>query len=297
MFIIIMKKAIIGFILGLVVGSIAIYSLTPSQVEQEEKNHNTLSSAANNLKLELNDYIRIQNADEKLRRAEEILGKVMVLFLANVAMQFEPEVVNYFDKPAQVDTNREVPQAVQAPKDKMFGMPTTVKEVIPRSTGNSYMDLNLTLGNLPREFEGKLNLLSTSTIKKPAIYYATATSITSIKTYELVSGTFKGQLYILTGKDKGLVDQVVLESDLQVKDKQLDGTFKVSLTRDGEDYSVNRGNGSNRFMKILDFKKKEILLNVSPSSFFQVYPVGESELFGNYYKNNEHVGVIKLTRD
>jgi hypothetical protein len=292
MFIGIMKKIILGFILGLIVGSLSVYLLNSAPVKETADSTKAFSSAAQNLKLELNDYVRLESSDEKLRRAEEILGKVMILFLANIAIHFEPETIDYFDAPKSIEV------AVKAPlPSNTIEIETPPKENPPTISKLNYIDSELSMDNLPRHFEGKLGFLSKSTLKEPFKYFSSAKAINSAAIYNKVSGLFKGDLYILRGKMKGFVDQVILDIDFQVEPEKLKGTYELSLSRDGVPYSVNRGRGNNRQVKTLDSKNGEILLEASPSSFLQVYPVGDSELFGNFYDNGKFLGIVRLVRN
>lgn len=289
----IMKKLlsifILGFILGAIITSVLLKPGAPenSNIVGKTYSPKDMANAADSFKLELNDYIKINKSDEKLKRAEEILGKVILLFLANIAIHFEPEVIEYFDGPKPKNLSKK-PLKIKSQNLPAF---KKVKKT------NLYYANKTPFNQLPQAFEGKINFLSKQILKEPFEVFSKTKAIVKPKDYEKIAGFFSGDLIFLKGKNKGQVDQVLLESDFGIMDGSLKGSYSISISRDGEEYSRNNGSGTNRQIKLLSWERGEYLLEVSPSSFFQVYSVGDNELLGNFYENNLYLGVVRLIRE
>ena len=254
-----------------------------------------LNTSFENLSNELNDYTRLSSASEKLRKAEEILGKVMVLFLANVALKFEPEVEEYF---LEVNSNQKS-RTNLGEKDqgnengKIIIQP---EEKVNQIQNDLYVQQELDTRLIPRELEGKVEGLRSRVLKSPQSEFFKAKKIETHLEYSDLAGDFSGHLFYYFGKRKGQTIDMKFSSHLEEIDGKLQGDYLLILSERGEIFSRNAGSGNNRQIKKAT-SKKEFFLEVSPSSFIQVFTMSSGDLIGNFYEDNQFLGQFRLTRD
>ena len=92
------------FVIGILIGKylfskheVVIQKETIAIKSNDGKKLNSISNAFFNLsQKEILEYTKLKDAKKKYEKADEILGKVILLFLANVQMRLKPEVEDYF---------------------------------------------------------------------------------------------------------------------------------------------------------------------------------------------------------
>ena len=284
---------IIVFLIGL--GSGYFISSTNKPAPQVKVAECPLNTSFENLSNELNDYTKLLSASEKLRKAEEILGKVMILFLANVALKFEPEVEQYFLN----DKSHQSPKTNLDEKDSRGeNVNITIQPVgkVIQLQKDPYTQQEFDARLIPRELEGKVEGLKIRVLKSPQSEFFKAKKIETRLEYSDLSGDFTGHLFYYFGKRKGQTIDMKFSSHLEEVDGKLQGDYLLILSERGEIYNRNAGSGNNRQIKKAT-SKNEFYLEVSPSSFIQVFTVSSGDLIGNFYEDNQFLGQFRLTRD
>ncbi len=275
-----MKKMILPLIVGIVIG----YFLSGQTNQKPKLSENN----ADEIALDLQDYVRLQNLEDKYKKADEILGKVMLLYLANIAARLDEPSTAYFSKPHEERTH--LPEKVRDDSEEKEIAKVERPEVVARekvSTTPESISEDLVFG--PGDFKKEIKKL-----EKPNVEQALSNPIKTLKLYRRIKGVFTGQIRYEAGKFKGQTHRIELESDFVEEDDQLKGTYYLGMSQDGDYYSENRGSGGNRGIRLSP--KKEYILEASPTSFIQVIPKGRNRLIGFYYENNKFTGTVKLER-
>lgn len=283
-------KIIIPFIslfIGIVVGA-KFFSTTETikevQINPEikiEKNNKSFITAATNISnVDLLEYTKLKTMKEKYEKADEILGKIILLFLANIQLEMDKDVKKYF-------TSSDRPE---------LGLKEKKKEslkVIPNPFEVSIKEKSEVIDN--EEFSDIESKTTKFNLKEPYAFYKNAKSATELKDIFRVYGKFEGELYITKGKNKGIIDSIHIDIKLMQVGNTLKGDYISELRRSGVPYSTNRGSGENKQVKLISKPKKHLLLEMSPSSFLQIFPSNESEIIiGRFYDNDEYMGLVRL---
>jgi hypothetical protein len=283
-------KIIIPFIslfIGLVVGA-KFFSTTETikevQIKPEikiEKNKKSFITAATNISnVDLLEYTKLKTMKEKYEKADEILGKIMLLFLANIQLEMNKDVKKYF-----TSSDRQKLRFEEKKKEP-------IKVVISPFESSSKDDLGKIENEDFSDIESKTSKFN---LKEPYAFYKNAKSATDLKDIFRLYGKFEGELYITKGKNKGIIDSIHIDIKLMQVGNKLKGDYISELRRSGSPYSTNRGSGENKQVKLINKPKKHLLLEMSPSSFLQIFPSNESEIIiGRFYDNDEYMGLVRL---
>lgn len=221
-------------------------------------------------------YAEATTPDEKLRAAEALYGKMMVLFLANLGMELKKsEPIKEIPLPEEA-TAKETPLRETSPVVK--SAPVCPPCARDQEEKKAAADKKLTPAD---KFEAspyipKLNALLRN-----------------------MRGVFVGKLNHFAGQRKGKADTALIEVNLSEQDGKLNGGIAVILTDEAtqEPYSRNRGNGGNKTIRFNE-KERIVYVEASPDSFFS-FPAREfngNEVTGDYYENKILVGKAILFR-
>ncbi len=293
------------FIVGLFSGA-HFFSKTIRVKEFQNISASTSNEGINLKKLErsiqkltdddLIEYAQLTEMKAKYEKADEILGKIMVLFLANIHLEINKNVKDYF-------VHNKRPKLKTLPSHPLSETTNLKKTNIgPEVITDPFKDWDKSHFNKIESEEFEIVEIKTSKfeLKNPYQFFKSAKDAKSIKELGLISGKFEGDLYITKGKNKGKIDKVVLDINFHQERNKLIGQYFVEISRDGKPYSTNRGSGDNGQAKIVKKPKRHYLLEASPNSFFQVFPESsrnnQSNLFGKFYDDDEYIGLVKLYR-
>ena len=117
---------------------------------EDEKNWKELKEKLQGITSEqIREYLRTQNADEKLRKADEILGKIVAAMVANIGLRLENKEVEAFNSPGSVQPAENQPKA--APVAAQAEMVTST--TLPINSKRILMQLNQQAKNARTEEE------------------------------------------------------------------------------------------------------------------------------------------------
>ncbi|MFZ4714655.1 MAG: hypothetical protein ACOYL6_13130 [Bacteriovoracaceae bacterium] len=231
---------------------------------------------------ELRNYAMAQEAKEKLQAADELYGKVVLLFLADLNLHMDlpqtaKETVWKEDEQEKIEEEKAKPIVVGAldtsPLAGLKKMSQTVREELaPESklTG-------------PKKTVENFKLSAYSNKMNPMV--------------RRLMGDFRGQLKLESGKKKGQTHGVHLNFDFLMKDKKLDGMALVELIDNkGEVYSTSSGDGSNRNIRQSADDPNLFFIECSPDSFFTVNMKSYPKLRGQFFESDEYRGTVFLQR-
>ncbi len=263
-------KFALGLILGLLVASSFFLTQKKSVPETTKKEFQVFTEA------EAKKFAEATDPASKLRAAEELYGKMMILFLANLGLELQKS------RPVEMT----LPEAV------------TEKEIVARpeiaiATRTECAPCSLSGTSAPKKEEKPDVKLTTAEKFRSAPYFNALDPQVS-----KIIGVFQGRLTNFAGTRKGKVDGVLIDVDLVAKEKQLDGSIQVILTDENNTpYSRNRGKGGNKSIRY-NQKEKMVYVEASPNSFFsfRLNEFSDSRVRGEYYEDNILVGRAVLLR-
>lgn len=289
--------ALVTLILGVFIGKFAfstneviIRTETVPIKSQKDKQLDALSEDFYNLsQAEFRDYIRLKDESKKAEKAEEILGKVILLFLANVQMKMSDDVKSYFEKP-KISKQIELPSKTEPLRKNEKGIWKSSKLEVYI---NEYKEAK-PLGVKDSEFVDVEKQLPVEIIS-PYAYFKKAKPIKEYDEVQKFNGSLSGIMLVTSGKKKGQRHAIELNIAFSDDNGKISGTYESKISYGGDLYSHNRGHGSNG--KIRRAAKGLYLLETSPNSFIHLRYISDRDGFsGKYYDDDEFRGLVKLYR-
>jgi hypothetical protein len=221
---------------------------------------------------EAKNFALQRDADAKLKAAEELYGKMMLLFLANLNVKSSHEFVAVEKPVTEVDKS----------------------EVIVTERGSPDPSETVEVVSTPAAETKPKNEIQTA----EQIYdkFRSAHYVESFKNKEKrLLGHFLGILNFLRPSDRK--DSVVMQFDLVQDGNKLSGNTLVVMTDpNGKEYSRNAGNGGNRAIKINSDEVNSYYVDASPTSFFILSFKKFPRISGQYFEKGKLIGNINMKK-
>lgn len=222
------------------------------------------------IQTEAKKYAEATDADAKLKAADEMYGKIMLLLLAEVGTRARPEA----SKPVLIN----LPDKTECPP--LIAPETTVTSVsTPESPPVA-----------PVASEKKLK--PEEVAKENWAKYATTPYL----------DTFQGKDRRMLGRFEGVLqranreDTIVMQFNLIETKKEITGETFVTMTDpNGKEYSRNAGNGGNRSIKSAD-SENGYYIEASPSSYFLINLKHYPQISGKYFEKGKFIGDVQLRK-
>lgn len=284
---------IIGFILGFYLGG-EDESLKESKTDTtkivSEKISPKISSSLNSeiekmTHEELQEYIQLKDMKAKYEKADEILGKVILLFLANLGTKVPSNVQHYF---AQGNPKRNYiePEAITVAKKEQKGPELFLNEKKKKINIDIFKKIN------EEEFAKRHVRLSDIEIDNALIEFNSLKPVDSLNKLKYLLGVFEGEIYFFNGRYANQTHQMSLDVDLVEKDNKLNGAYSLKISNQGKVYSHNRGGGDNRQIRF-SIKSRCYFLEVSPNEYLCVRKLDDDygSISGKFYQDNKYIGI------
>ncbi len=233
------------------------------------------------------EYLQIKDLKQKYEKADELLGKIMLLFLADVGFR------------AQKSTPIEVVEAApQTPAIAASSEVTPSAPVEKKSTNlNDKGAVIRSMGSEKRIIDALENVI----IENPKLEAAQG-NVPNRQQVKLLEGRYVGTVSFLDSKRGSL--SVVWDLAPDYSKKGLSGTFNLSIHGPGTN-SESSGRGDIDSVVSLAQDPNGFIVNgCGGSCYMQLYYNNRSEQFyGNYYEvpkdtqsKAQRVGIVKLGR-
>lgn len=129
-------------------------------------------------------------------------------------------------------------------------------------------------------------------LKDPVLYFARSTHIKTFSKIKHLSGDYKAELFRITGKNKGRIDQVSMFINFQIKgEASITGDFKLKISHDGNIYTNSSGSGGNGNIRI---NNNSIIIEAGPGRFFH-FKKGKINN-ANFYEEGKLTGFARFTK-
>jgi hypothetical protein len=254
------------FLAGLLIGALLSSFFFYKKPEPPKTSEEVISKFRDLSENEGRNYAEAKNAEEKLKAADALYEKMMMLFLAELALNMRP--IHKVD-PAMID------QVI--PKEETLAESSNSSQVFP-----------------PTQM-AEINKKLTPSLKSLQEYKESSLVTKLDRRSRKVIGTFEGTLHHTYGAHKGRVDRVSVTLDFtQTKNNEIDGTASVILSDpDGYEYSQASGKGGNSSLRIHPTQNDLVFIDASPTSFMSL---NTSNLRGTFTDKGETIGTIILRR-
>jgi len=293
-----MSKTLISILIAFALG-FASHRIFSNQEESSKDKEaiakcESLNEAKSNLiSLSQNDYleyIKIKDLKQKYEKADELLGKIMLLFLADVGFRLQKsEPVEVAAAPVPSATA----QVVVAASNAESSAPADKRPTNLTNRGASIRSL----GTEKRI----LDALDVVIIENPKLEAAKGITPNRRQT-KLLEGRYVGTVSFLDGKRASL--SVVWDLNPDYSKRGLSGTFSLSIHGPGQNSESNGRGDIDSIVSLAEDPNGFLVNGCGDRCYLQLYYNSRSDQFyGNYYEapkgtqsKAERLGIIKLSR-
>lgn len=301
---------VLGFVSGLILRphilpptSVSV-SAVKSQANQDD------SQTLNVLTPEMiEDYYRLQSLEDKYKKADELLAKIIVAFLHDLGFKLSQEAQLLVEKSARGESSSLVPSSNLSESIKF------AKQINSRAE-DSTVELANNNSNAKNKWSNQESALDQVQTANQALEFLEKVKIDNLDDELKTSSTFKNSQQLLesiNGKYEGTADvfysakarnlQIEIDMDLRMNQNLLRGRSQVKLSENGRVFSNSTDRGEPKNLREFSKESVDLMIRASPSIIFQVYYLKNSDSFiGNVYRldgeeiNYQYVGTLKLFR-
>ena len=269
---------------------------TPTPVEntQDINAKNKLQALTDE---QITEYYTLKNDTERLKKADEILAKMMTIFLHDLGLRISRQMQE--DSTAALSRTPE-PQNYKAAETAPPPQASPPPEVA-KTNLNTLRKIESTRHDIINESD-KANFLEQTKIQN------FDDALKSAKSYSNRTGT----LVALQGQFLGIATVTIAKKirawgvdlflDGNVNGNNFNGTAHIKISENGKVFSNSRDRGSLRSFKELN-NSDALLIRASPTVYFQMYLLkGHDSMIGNVYQRNtedepyQRIGTVQLNR-
>jgi hypothetical protein len=260
------------YVAVLFVGIILGYFLQPKPQVETKLTPEVSNKFQNLIDNEAKDFALQKDADAKLKAAEELYGKMMLLLLANLnlksAHQFVPAEKPIVEvEKTEVIVNEKRPAHSSERVETVATAAPSLKQKKEKQTAEQIYD-NFRSAHYVENFKSKERRLL---------------------------GHFIGMLNHLSPSDRK--DSVVMQFDLVQEGNKLSGNTLVVMTDpNGKEYSRNAGDGGNRAIKLNSNEVDSYYVDASPTSFFILSFKKFPRIKGQYFEKGKLIGNVQMKK-
>lgn len=290
---------ILLFALGLFLGT---SYLRPAQQAKSPVPSSGLEKLQSLAEGDLEDYYRLRTMEERYAKADEILGKIMVIFLADLGLHVSKQAQEAAQNRAVItERGSEPPKVVPVAAPASLAMPTLEERSRPLLDRLNLNERGLLQARDERSVDGLLRRVKLSD-------FGTALSASKgfsnrADTLGSLNGGFEGRTRVrLEGKNEAWY--VHLEVAAAMQNKKLAGQVRTRLLKDGKVFSDSNSNGDNlEVFREFSGDSAALLVKVNDKLFLQAYYLKELDMLAtNIYRRGseaegfEHIGSAQLKR-
>jgi hypothetical protein len=283
----ILVGALLAFALGVAVG--AAYFWKPAAAPEQTLAPELQAKFQQLTEKDLEEYYQLKTEKEKFAKADEILGKIMTIFLADLGLHASPAAIDASHR-RFTPAPDEIPAApdVRANNRVMAPPPPAPPPQGAENKGpgsHEWRQLESHLANAREDSEAD-PLLKKLQLTDPSAVISSSSRLTNPTLIRQLNGTFAGNAAVkYNGQDHQW--QVTLELQGSLAKGQLTGTSRFVLTENGHNFSTSNGKGSQSAYHEIPDDPSTILLQAAPNVLMQLYFINDlNQLGGNVYRRD-----------
>lgn len=274
----------------------------PDDVLERANKYTALQNKFSDLaEIDFDEFLRLKTLEEKYRKADEILGKILLIVLADLGLKLSPEKVAFAKnatEPKQAPSLQPVPNVTT----RLAPTPTVAPAIASSGINSPWVQAEARLKNLKNDQDIDAFLKAA---KIPDLMFALRQSkhpTTLDETMKSVNGRFEGE--VIHNNGTGRRFHMVLSATLRQGKEGLRGRSDVELWENGKRISRATDRGDVQAFRQFPSGSETLILKASPVHYFQLYHLADQDEFiGNYYekaKNDETTfdlkGTVRLQR-
>ncbi len=284
-----------------------------SQIQDREQlNPQTLSESESPQALKvltpemIEDYYRLQSMEEKYKKADELLAKIIIALLQDLGMKISPEAQASAEKASRGDLTVNMLSGVQKQeKNEFITRPeknphgSALKEGTEKknwSVHEAHLE-QVQTANQASEFLEKVKIENFDAALKSSSAFKNTQQL-----LESIIGKYEGSAEV-SYSGKARVWQIEIDMDLRMNQNLLRGRSQIKLSENGRTFSNSTDRGEPKNLREFSNESVALMIRASPSLILQVYYLKTSDSFiGNVYRmeeeaiNYQYVGTLKLFR-
>ena len=239
-------------------------------------------------KVDMEEYVQLKSQKEKYNKANQILGKMLIIFLAELGLKISGEARDY----AEGVTN--------SPEKYAYKESAETKEFSKKNLSNPSEE------GVARGWIKKESSLKSINSREEAIKFLEEVTFKNFsksveksifikeKHFQMLRGTYVGEIQITQPKTQTLGMEMTIEgASGQWREE---GKTSIKLFKNGQLESENTGSGQPKGYRSLSENSTAIIIHLGGSrGFVQLYRARSlgNTLIGNYYRQKEFGQVIK----
>lgn len=294
-----MTKLMISILLAFTVGLFSSRFILPAANKKDAKdlsvNCENLTDAKSSLisisQNEYLEYTKIKDLKQKYEKADELLGKVMILFLADVGFRLQ--------KPGMVEPGVETPSATTI-KPEVINHVVEMPIVAPAPTVDSGLrGKSSAIKTLTTEKQID-EVLDKSIIANPKAENAKGMVINSQQA-RILDGRYAGSIKFLDSKRESL--SVIWDLAPDYSKSELSVTFTLSIHGTSTNSDSNGSGSIDKIVNLADDKGGYLVSSCGGACYLQLYYNSAGDrFFGNYYEEGKksssftRVGIVELKK-
>lgn len=266
----------IAVLMAVAIGSYQFGRNSQAPAQQVKKDLINLTRA------DFEEYQSLKTMEEKYKKADEILGKIVLVFLADlgVRLSFQPAPALVSNcAPSAKKLAPRTPASTAEDIQKKYHLSDTSARMLQWKRDE---DTLMASSNEPEALEHlkKLEIKDFSTNIK------NAPSIGSGNIRE-ISGTYRGDI-TFSDKKKHETDWI-LEWTVLMDNDRMGGNASMNLTRKNDNVTFSRGSGDITNVFSRSGSSEALIVNVyNEKGYIQIYPFQKGETWiGNYYEKEK----------
>ena len=254
---------------------------------------------------EIQEYYLLKNEQEKYRKADEILGKVVLLLLQDLGIR-----VSETTKTAALDqpkSQSQIADAANLNQSEVFtNPPDAVKEIVKpneAAPANPWVmnEKKLSEVSSPSEVAEYLQQVKIENFEESLKQSKSFTN--SNQNLSDLTGRYKGPAQVFN-RGKNTVWEIELNLEANMRGQVLRGLSHILISENGKTFSNSKDRGEVMNLREFSGGSQATLIRASPSINFQTYYIKSREvMIGNIYQLNkgtiqyEYIGTFELRRE
>lgn len=282
--------------------SVAV-SYNAGQIEERVKNDLVALT-----RQDFEEYQNLKSLEERYKKADEILGKIVTVFLADLGLKlnFKPTSLQFLESSSGTSRNDDL-SSTQA-LVKTSETPSAIKAGAQDPVKSSSVPLSIEWAKKEDHLlEIRDEKEAFDELRKMPIpdLYSTLRKSRDATAAEalMIEGRFQGEITFFNHKEYKTDWLIEWEVRLKSVDKA-NGSSEIMLTRKSDGVTFSHARGSGTFKEFLRVDgSKALIVNVQgDDGYIQVYPLNNTEQWvGNYYEKKksgtyEFVGQVRLNK-
>jgi hypothetical protein len=246
------------------------------------------------------EYYRLKTLEERYKKADEILAKIMMIFMADLGIRVSDETLAQAKNRLKPSVNPatpapSLPSNAPAPRDEKSA--AVEKAPVENWISAEKLRENVRSEREATDFLEKVKIDNLDESIKSSSFFTNQT-----ETLDVLRGNFYGSGDV-TIANKARHWEIEMYFHATMVNGVLRGATSSKLSEDGKVFSNQKDTGQIRHLREFTSGSEAVLVKVAPTTYFQIYYIKAMDsLIGNIYRRRSedesfvYVGKLSLRR-